>query len=130
MEKWRRVGICVITVHLIGLRSNVLRYFCYVLSRLILFVHSYLCCAELSNCPFFVCVWNSSDPNGKILFHASIMNNKVLLFHAFIMNNKVLLCLYLGQAIRATLLRQDPSFVLDSHKQPKQCKVSSVHCYI
>ena len=78
----------------------------------------------------FLCVWNSSDPNGKFLFHASIMNNKVLLFHAFIMNNKVLLCLYLGQAIRATLLRQDPSFVLDSHKQPKQCKVSSVHCYI
>ena len=62
----------------------------------------------------FLCVLNSSDPNGKFSFHAFVINNKILLY------------LYLDQAIRATYLRQGPSVVLDSHKLPKQCKVSSV----
>ena len=45
-RRWR-VGIGVMTVHFINLRSNVLLHF-------LLFAYSYLCYVELSNCPLFV----------------------------------------------------------------------------
>ena len=44
---------------------------------LLLFVCSYLCCAEWSICLF---VRNLSDQKGKFSFHEFVMNNKVLLY--------------------------------------------------
>ena len=59
---------------------------CFMVFYSILSVYSYLCCIELSTCPFIV--WNSSDPKEKNSFDAFIMNNKVLSYciHALVGN--------------------------------------------
>ena len=42
-------------------------------------LYSYLCCVQLSTCPFIV--WNSTDPfKKKVKNYAPIMNNKVVLY--------------------------------------------------
>ena len=50
----------------------------YILHYSILSVYSYLCCVELSTCPFIV--WNSNDPKGKKIIYAFIMNDKIILY--------------------------------------------------
>ena len=54
--------------------------FYYILHHFICIL-SYLCCVELSACPFMV--WNLSDPKDKFSFYVFITNNKVLL-HLYI----------------------------------------------
>ena len=63
------------SVYSYALKSNIL---CFTPFYSIIFVYLYLCCVELSTCPFIV--WNLSDPKDRFSFYAFIMNNKVLLY--------------------------------------------------
>ena len=40
-----------------------------------------MCYAEFPNCPS---LWNSSDPKGKFLVYALIMNNKIPSYSVFV----------------------------------------------
>ena len=68
----------------------------------ILSVYSYLCCIELSTCPFYSGIW--------------VTQKKKNPFYAFIMNNKVFLYLYATSAKQCLHLKSGSKKFIHSYK--------------